>query len=151
VLTWPTDLTAEALVAQHQIITLLETSDAMETQATSTGRFRCYVTSAAWDMLQAGLRLAAQRLQKAVRFTEATFDLAVRLDWGLRTQAGFRWRNPDDRILHLLQDLLADRLRGADLRQHYPAPWPHTSRESLFDLLQVRVKEHAHAFIVCPR
>jgi hypothetical protein len=151
VLTWPADLTAEALVAQYQIVTLLEMSGAIETEATSAGRFRCHVTPETWDTLQAGLRLAAQRLQKSVRFTEAPYDLAIRLGWGLRTQTGFRWRHPDDRILHLLQDLLADRLRGADLHQHYPAPWQHTSRESLLDLLQVRVKEHAHAFIVYPR
>jgi hypothetical protein len=147
VLTWPADLTAEALIAQYQIVTLLETSGVVKIRTTTA----CHVTPEAWDTLQVGLSLAAQRLQKAVRFTEATYDLAIRLGWGLRTQTGFHWRHPDDRVLHLLQDLLADRLRGADLRQHYPAPWPHTSRESLLVLLQVRVKEHAHAFIVYPR
>jgi hypothetical protein len=147
VLAWPMDLIAEALVAQYQIVTLLETSGTVKIRTTTA----CHVTPETWDTLQAGLRLAAQRLQKAVRFTEATFDLAVRLGWGLRTQTSFRWRHPDDRVLHLLLDLLADCLRGTDLRRHYPAPWQHTSRESLLDLLQVRVKEHAHAFIVYPR
>ena len=151
VLTWPADLTAEALVAQYQIVTLLEMSGAIETEATSAGRFRCHVTPETWETLQAGLRLASQRLQKAVRFTEATYDLAIRLGWGLRTQTGFRWRHPDDRVLHLLLDLLADRLRGADLRRQCPAPWQHTSRESLLDLLEVDVAEQAHAFIVYPR
>ena len=147
VLTWPADLTAEAFIARYQIVTLLETVDTLKIRTTAA----CHVPPETWDTLQAGLRLAAQRLQKAVRFTEVTYDLAVRLGWGLRTQTGFRWRHPDDRVLHLLLDLLADRLRGADLRRHYPAPWPHTSRESLLDLLQVRVKEHTRAFIVYPR
>ncbi len=147
VLTWPADLTVEALIARYQIVTLLERVDTVKIRTMTA----CHVPPKTWDTLQAGLRLAAQRLQKAVRFTEATYDLAIRLGWGLRAQTNFRWRHPDDRVLHLLLDLLVDRLRGVDLRQHYPAPWPHTSRESLLDLLQVRVKEHTHTFIVYPR
>lgn len=147
VLTWPSYLTAETLIAQYQIVTLLETASAVKTQTTTT----FHVTPVTWETLQAGLRLAAQRLQKAMRFTEATYDLAIRLGWGLRTQTGFRWRHPDDRVLHLLLDLLADRLRGADLSQHYPAPWRYTSQQTLLELLQARVAEHKEVFIVQPR
>jgi hypothetical protein len=82
---------------------------------------------------------------------EYTAALAIRLGWGIRTQRGFQWRHPDDSVLHMLQDLLADRLRGQDLGEHYPSVWRHVRRETLVELLQVGVEEQADRFMVYPR
>jgi hypothetical protein len=109
------------------------------------------ITPWTYQVLTAGLALAASRLQKTVCFTERTQALAIRLDRGLRTQRGFQWRHPDDSVLHLLQDLLADRLRGQDLGEHYPPVWRHVRRETLVELLQVEVEEQADRFMVYPR
>jgi hypothetical protein len=139
------------LKAHYDIVTLLRSCGAVAAQTSTATQMQYVITPATWKMLSEGLALAARRLRKDVHFVEHTAALAIRLGWGIRTQRGFQWRHPDDLILHMLQDLLADRLRGQDLGEHYPPVWRHVRRETLVELLQVGVEEQADRFMVYPR
>ncbi len=152
VLDWPRyGASAVDLKARYELLTLLRSCGAVAAQMSTATQMRYVITPAAWEILSEGLALAARRLQKDVHFVESTETLAIRLGWGIRTQRGFQWRHPDDLILHMLQDLLADRLRGQDLGEHYPSVWRHVRRETLVELLQVEVEEQADRFMVYPR
>lgn len=139
------------LKARYELLTLLRSCGAVAAQTSTATQMQYVITPPTWEMLSEGLALAARRLRKDVHFVEHTAALAIRLGWGIRTQRGFQWRHPDDLILHMLQDLLADRLRGQDLGEHYPPVWRHVRRETLVELLQVEVEEQADRFMVYPR
>jgi hypothetical protein len=139
------------LLAEHTILSLLRARGAINARVRRKHHLIYYpIAAMTWKTLQAGLRLARERLQKEVCFVEKTETLAIRLGWGVRTAQGFHWRHPDNRVLYLLQDLLADRLRGDEVTIHYPL-WHHMSLETLLDLLQVGVKEKPHLFVIYPR
>lgn len=144
------DASAVDLKARYELLTLLRSYGAVAAQTSTATQMQYVITPATWKILFEGLALAARRLRKDVHFVEHTQALAIRLGRGIRIQRGFQWRHPDDSVLHMLQDLLADRLRGQDLGEHYPPVWRHVRRETLVELLQVEVEEQADRFMVYP-